>query len=151
MISAMKNKRQRAFSILSIPLLYAAVLSLAACSRGPELPSNRTVNAPTTTADAPRAREVKKAGEIDITELPAEACDTLDRIKRGGPFPYAKDGSVFGNREGMLPGEPHGYYQEYTVKTPEERDRGARRIIVGRNGEYYYTDNHYRSFRRIRE
>ena len=80
-------------------------------------------------------------------------------IKRGGPFPYKKDGAVFGNREKRLPPQTRGYYTEYTVRTPYSRDRGARRIVAGRgvdrdpatSGEYYYTDDHYNSFRRIRE
>ncbi|PIW38550.1 MAG: ribonuclease [Hydrogenophilales bacterium CG_4_8_14_3_um_filter_62_83] len=86
-----------------------------------------------------------------ITGLPPEARQTLDRIKRGGPFPYGRDGIVFQNRENRLPPKPRGYYHEYTVPTPGARDRGARRIIVGPPGEYYYTQDHYRSFWRIQE
>lgn len=92
---------------------------------------------------------------IAIDELPAEARETLARIRSGGPFRYDKDGSVFFNREGLLPRRPRGYYTEYTVRTPGARDRGARRIVAGgdprSSGEYYYTGDHYRSFRRIRE
>lgn len=83
--------------------------------------------------------------------LPPEARQTLALIKAGGPFPYKQDGRVFGNREGLLPKRHRGYYREYTVRTPGARDRGARRIVAGQGGEYYYTDDHYRSFRRIRE
>lgn len=84
--------------------------------------------------------------------LPPEAGDTLDLIARGGPFPHRQDGGVFGNREGLLPDSPRGYYHEYTVETPGARDRGARRIITGGNPPvvYYYTDDHYRSFRSFR-
>ena len=89
--------------------------------------------------------------EIKIGGLPLEARQTLALIKAGGPFPYAKDGSVFGNREGHLPKRNRGYYREYTVKTPGARDRGARRIVAGTPGEYYYTDDHYQTFRRIIE
>jgi ribonuclease T1 len=89
------------------------------------------------------------AGDIDGKALPPEARQTLELIQAGGPFPYTRDGVVFGNREGELPKQPRGYYREYTVKTPGARDRGARRIIVGRGGERYYTDDHYRTFRRI--
>jgi ribonuclease T1 len=89
--------------------------------------------------------------EVAVTQLPPEARQTLDLIKRGGPFPYGKDGSVFGNREGLLPRQQRGYYREYTVPTPGSRDRGARRIVAGRGGDYWYTADHYRSFRRIRE
>lgn len=91
------------------------------------------------------------AGEIGLAQLPPEARQTLALIRHGGPFPYDKDGSVFGNREGLLPRQGHGYYREYTVVTPGARDRGARRIIAGRGGEYWYSADHYRSFRRIRE
>jgi len=89
--------------------------------------------------------------EISVKKLPKEARETLALIKRGGPFPYRKDGSTFGNRERRLPTKSRGYYREYTVATPGAHDRGARRIVAGRGGEYYYTDDHYNSFRRIRE
>ena len=89
--------------------------------------------------------------EVKLTELPKEARDTLALIKKGGPFPYQKDGVVFGNFERQLPVKQRGYYHEYTVPTPRSRDRGARRIVTGRGAEYYYSDDHYKSFRRIRE
>ena len=89
--------------------------------------------------------------EVHASQLPPEAHQALALIRGKGPFPYAKDGSVFGNREGLLPRQPRGYYREYTVKTPGERTRGARRIVAGRGGELYYTDDHYNRFRRIRE
>ena len=88
---------------------------------------------------------------VRLEELPPEARHTMALIAAGGPFPYARDGAVFGNREGQLPRHSRGYYREYTVKTPGARDRGARRVIAGHGGEYYYTDNHYRTFRRIIE
>jgi ribonuclease T1 len=72
-------------------------------------------------------------------------------IHRGGPFPYERDGVVFGNFERALPARERGYYHEYTVATPGIPHRGARRIVAGRGGELYYTDDHYRTFRRIRE
>lgn len=87
---------------------------------------------------------------IDETSLPAEARATLRLIDAGGPFPYDKDGAVFGNRERRLPLQKSGYYREYTVKTPGSRDRGARRIVTGQQSEYYWTADHYRSFERIR-
>jgi ribonuclease T1 len=89
--------------------------------------------------------------EIPLEALPAEARQTLERIKGNGPFPYRQDGKTFGNRERRLPLRAQGYYREYTVKTPGSRDRGARRIVAGNGGEFYYTEDHYRSFRRIRE
>ena len=89
------------------------------------------------------------SGSVRVGELPPEARATIARIDAGGPFPYARDGVVFGNREGQLPRRERGYYREYTVKTPGARDRGARRIVAGRDGELYYTDDHYRTFKRI--
>lgn len=92
---------------------------------------------------------------ISVAALPKEARETLALIKQGGPFPYAKDGAVFNNYEGLLPKQRRGYYHEFTVKTPKARNRGARRIVVGGNWstsrEYYYTDNHYATFKRIIE
>jgi ribonuclease T1 len=90
-------------------------------------------------------------GEVRAEELPREAHDTIALIRKGGPFPYAKDGAVFGNREGALPRAKRGYYREYTVKTPHVRTRGARRIVAGASGELYYSDDHYNHFRRVRE
>ena len=101
------------------------------------------------------AREANDAvAAVSLGELPAQAQETHRLILSGGPFPYPKDGIVFGNRERQLPRQARGYYHEYTVKTPGSRDRGARRIVCG--GEppakpevCYYTDDHYASFRRI--
>jgi ribonuclease T1 len=102
-----------------------------------------------------RDDRVPPDAEVEIRQLPREARETLALIRAGGPFPYSKDGTVFGNRERLLPRQPRGYYTEYTVRTPGSRDRGARRIVAGgdprTSGEYWYTDDHYRSFRRIRE
>lgn len=93
--------------------------------------------------------------EVLVADLPPEARRTLVLIRRGGPFPYRKDGTVFGNRERLLPPKRRGYYTEYTVPTPSSRDRGARRIVAGGDpalsDELYYTDDHYASFRKIRE
>jgi ribonuclease T1 len=90
-------------------------------------------------------------GEIEKRRLPREALETIALIRKGGPFPYQRDGVTFGNREKILPRKEHGWYREYTVKTPGARDRGARRIVAGRDGTLYYTDDHYRTFRRILE
>jgi len=85
------------------------------------------------------------------TELPVEAQDTLRLIKQNGPFPFPRDGVIFSNRERQLPAQRHGYYHEYTVKTPGARNRGARRIVCGVVPECYYSDDHYQSFRRIKD
>jgi len=92
-----------------------------------------------------------KAAQVRFDDLPKEAQKTLRLVKANGPFPYRRDGATFGNFEGRLPKKARGYYKEYTVPTPGARDRGARRIVAGRNGEYYYTDDHYQTFRRILE
>lgn len=110
---------------------------------------------------------------IDADRLPPQARDMLERIERGGPYRYDRDGSVFGNYERLLPPRQRGYYREYTVDTPGLKHRGARRLVVGceRSGpaaaapsgeaatgrfagcagpaEVYYTDDHYRSFSRV--
>jgi ribonuclease T1 len=96
----------------------------------------------------PRSDRIASA---HLVGLPPEAKETLDLIKHGGPFPYRRDGIVFQNRENRLPPKPRGYYHEYTVPTPGEGDRGARRIIAGQPGEYFYTQDHYRTFWRIQE
>jgi ribonuclease T1 len=94
-------------------------------------------------------RSSATVGTVRATVLPVEAQQTLALIDAGGPFPYREDGTVFTNREGLLPSEPSGYYKEYTVVTPGSPDRGARRIVAGKNGEDYYTDDHYTSFREV--
>jgi ribonuclease T1 len=91
---------------------------------------------------------------VNLSELPPEAQQTYRLIHAGGPFPYPKDGVVFGNRERQLPSQVRGYYREYTVKTPRSRDRGARRIVCGGREPAapevcFYTQDHYASFRRI--
>jgi ribonuclease T1 len=90
---------------------------------------------------------------VAASALPAEARTTLELIRVGGPFPYERDAVVFGNRERLLPSRPRGYYHEYTVPTPGARSRGARRIVCGGDAatlsECYYSDDHYRSFRKI--
>lgn len=83
------------------------------------------------------------------SSLPTQAQQTITLIHDGGPFPYARDGAVFDNRGHELPTEASGYYHEYTVPTPGETTRGARRIITGRAGELYYTSDHYASFQRV--
>ncbi len=100
--------------------------------------------------------EARHAAATEVTvmavaDLPPEGRETLRMIRQGGPFPFDRDGVVFGNFERILPKQPRGYYHEYTVKTPGARNRGARRIISGNPGEYYYSADHYQSFKRIRE
>jgi ribonuclease T1 len=93
--------------------------------------------------------------EISLSELPVQAQETHRLVLAGGPFPYSKDGTVFGNRERLLPRKARGFYREYTVKTPGARNRGARRLVCGGTPPTspevcYYTGDHYASFQRIR-
>ena len=105
------------------------------------------------------SRAAQDYAVVAAADLPREARDTLSLIKAGGPFPYAKDGVVFGNYERILPRQKRGYYTEYTVRTPGVKSRGARRIVAGKgrtgdpatSGEYWYTADHYRTFARIAE
>jgi len=116
-------------------------------------PSRKVTAAPTRTparkATATPAIAQSGLPTIKYERLPAQARETIDLIQRGGPFPYRQDGAVFQNRERLLPGKPNGYYHEYTVETPGSPDRGARRIIAGGEGELYYTDDHYASFKQV--
>jgi ribonuclease T1 len=88
---------------------------------------------------------------VRVSELPEQAREALALIKQGGPFPYAQDGAVFTNRERRLPIAPRGTYREYTVKTPGRHDRGGRRIVASSTGQFWYSEDHYRSFKRIVE
>lgn len=107
---------------------------------------------PAQTQAAPATQDSQNGLQvIMLADLPTEARDTLRVIKQGGPFAYSRDGTVFRNYERILPKQPRGYYREYTVKTPGARNRGARRIISGGANEYYYTADHYQTFKRIRE
>lgn len=115
-------------------------------------------------AGSAQAKEAPHAGsstathapaEIQLSALPAQAQETHRLVHAGGPFPYSKDGAVFGNRERLLPRKARGFYREYTVKTPGARNRGARRIVCGGTPPTapevcYYTGDHYASFQRIR-
>lgn len=107
--------------------------------------------APTSAArTSPASTTTHAAGaEVSLSSLPGQAAATVALIERGGPFPYRQDGVVFANAERHLPIRARGYYHEYTVTTPGSPDRGARRIITGSAGEYYYTADHYDSFERV--
>jgi ribonuclease T1 len=107
-------------------------------------------------AEAKTESPAESVGIVALAGLPSEARETRRLIGTGGPFPYEKDGTVFRNRERLLPAEARGFYREYTVKTPGLKHRGARRIVCGgrepsRPVSCYYTADHYASFRRIVE
>lgn len=107
----------------------------------------------TDTSASVAASQTPDSGLPTIAEsaLPAEAHETLRLIRAGGPYPYDQDDETFGNRERLLPDQPGGYYREYTVETPGEDDRGARRIVTGADGDRYFTRDHYGSFEQIQE
>lgn len=91
---------------------------------------------------------------VAYSGLPVQGREVMSQIRQGGPFRYEKDGTVFGNRERLLPGQKRGYYREYTVPTPGLNHRGARRIVCGGQrprapDDCYYTEDHYSSFRLI--
>ncbi|MGZ8218055.1 ribonuclease domain-containing protein [Methylomagnum sp.] len=88
---------------------------------------------------------------ISLAQLPAEALETLQLVAQGGPFPYPQDGTIFRNRENRLPNMATGYYREHTVASAGIIGRGARRIITGKSGEVYYTDDHYQTFQKVIE
>ena len=136
-----------------------AATTTAATTTAATTTAATTTAATTTAATTTAATTTAATTTVSVSQLPTEAQQTLQLIHRGGPFPFRKDGAVFANREQLLPQRPRGYYTEYTVRTPDTRDRGARRIVAGRgtdgdpgtSGEYYYTEDHYNTFRRIRE
>ncbi|MBV2354519.1 ribonuclease N [Streptomyces sp. J2-1] len=144
--------RPRLLAALLLCLL--ALLTGCTTGTGGDGAADGTTTGSPTTATAPPATAATPSwaegmATVPETRLPAEALRTLVLIDRGGPYPYARDGVVFGNFERLLPREPRGYYHEYTVPTPGSRDRGARRIVTGRDREFYYTDDHYKSFRAV--
>ncbi|MGJ5750187.1 ribonuclease domain-containing protein [Streptomyces puniciscabiei] len=136
---AHRPRRSLLPAVAGLLALVLAVL-LAGCSSGPSGASAAAVSTPAWAHGMATVRE---------SRLPAEARQTLALIDKGGPYPYPRDGVVFGNFERRLPKHQRGYYHEYTVRTPGSRDRGPRRIITGRGGEIYYTDDHYNSFRAV--
>lgn len=111
--------------------------------------SEATTTESTAVAGAETGPRYSDLEPIAIGDLPIEAIETLVLIEDGGPFPFERDDLIFENREGILPAKPVGHYREYTVVTPGEDDRGARRVVAGDDGELYYTDDHYGSFREI--
>ncbi|MFH8408452.1 ribonuclease domain-containing protein [Streptomyces sp. NPDC018019] len=129
-------------------LLTCFLLFLTGCSPdGGEGSAKPTHGAPSASASAPEW--ARGMATVPAARLPGPARETLRLIDAHGPFPYPKDGTVFGNHERRLPRQKRGYYHEYTVPTPGSKDRGARRIVTGDHHETYYTDDHYRTFKAV--
>ena len=128
----------------------AVFVLLATLVEGCSADTATPVTTPTVAAEAARGG-VSGLPTVDIDGLPREAQETYVLILDGGPYPYRQDDQVFGNREGILPDEDFGWYREYTVETPGSADRGARRFVVGEDGTFFYTDDHYDSFREVVE
>jgi ribonuclease T1 len=133
------NLRRRPLLALVI-LIVLLVIGYAARGINSGNDSHPTPNNSASTAT------VQRAGTTALSSLPSEAQHTIALIRTGGPFPYSHDGIVYNNLEKQLPKEDRGYYHEFTVVTPGSDDRGARRIITGKDGQFYYTSNHYKSF-----
>jgi len=129
-----------------LPALIGVVVLLAVVAALVGLRLFHVGGSPTGSAGAPGTSGLTV---VRVSSLPPEAQRTVQLIAAGGPYPYRQDGITFSNREGILPQEVSGYYREYTVVTPGSVDRGARRVIAGRGGEEFYTDDHYASFREI--
>ncbi|MFE9254843.1 ribonuclease domain-containing protein [Streptomyces sp. NPDC006879] len=145
----MRSQRPGRIPLRTLGAVFLSVLlALSACTGGRG-----------TTAETPGATRTAVAQQtpgwargmatVRVGALPAQARHTLELIEAGGPYPYRQDGTVFGNFERLLPKQPRGHYREYTVPTPAEGSRGARRLVTGRAGEVYYTDDHYESFRAV--
>ncbi len=131
---------RRGTTLLGVVLALLACVALGACSSATDTSSSTGTTG---------ARSGHGLSSVTPAQLPVQARETIRLILHGGPFPYSRDGAVFGNFERLLPQEPTGYYHEYTVPTPGSADRGARRIIAGKDGQMYYTADHYQSFSRI--
>ncbi|MEU9102628.1 ribonuclease [Streptomyces sp. NPDC048361] len=129
------------------PVLVCLAVLLAGCGgKDTAKPAGSPHNA---SASASAPGWSKGMATVPAGALPAEARRTLALIDKGGPFPYSRDGVVFGNVEKLLPQHKRGYYHEYTVPTPGSRDRGARRLITGQSGEFFYTGDHYKTFKAV--
>ncbi|WP_412078547.1 ribonuclease domain-containing protein [Streptomyces xanthophaeus] len=152
-----RNVPRSLLRLLGAVFLCAALVGAVGCGGKTPAPAAASTSAgltagpgtaePTGGSAAPRWAEGMATVRADA--LPREARDVLALIDKGGPYPYRQDGTVFGNFERILPRQKRGYYHEFTVRTPGERDRGARRIVTGQGGEFFYTDDHYETFKAV--
>ena len=140
--------------VLGTLFLCAALAGVVGCGgeSAPAPPAAATAEA--SSGGKPTGRStlpgwVQGMATVRADALPQHAREVLALIDKGGPYAYRQDGTVFGNFEKVLPKQKRGYYHEFTVRTPGERDRGARRIVTGQGGELYYTDDHYETFKAV--
>jgi len=142
--------RRPLLALLLLGVLLASGYVLSAL-RSEDGPASGAAAPIATAGTVPAGSGTAGSGTVRAAELPVEARQVLRLIDAGGPFPYAQDGTVFGNVERLLPARPRGWYREYTVPTPGESDRGPRRIVAGRDGTRFYTADHYASFIRVQD
>ncbi|MFI5764343.1 ribonuclease domain-containing protein [Streptomyces sp. NPDC051563] len=156
-----RNVPRSLLRVLGAVFLCAALVGAVGCSGKKPAPAAATSTsasagsgvdvAPSGAASSavPTPGWAKGMATVRASALPQQARDVLALIDKGGPYQYRQDGTVFGNFEKVLPQKKRGYYHEFTVKTPGERDRGARRIVAGGGGEFFYTDDHYDTFKAV--
>ncbi|MFD9337085.1 ribonuclease domain-containing protein [Streptomyces sp. NPDC060028] len=143
-----RNVPRSLLRLLGAVFLCAALVGAVGCSAKSPAPAASTgAGSPGAVPSTPGW--AKGMATVRAAELPQQARDVLALIDKGGPYAYRQDGTVFGNFEKALPKQKRGYYHEFTVKTPGERDRGARRIVTGEGGEFFYTDDHYKTFEAV--
>ncbi|WP_371614953.1 ribonuclease domain-containing protein [Streptomyces sp. NBC_00454] len=160
-----RNVPRSLLRVLGAVLLCAALVGAVGCSgKNPAPTAAASTSASSGRSSASTGAEAVPSGSaaptaapgwakgmatVRAAALPQQARDVLALIDKGGPYQYRQDGTVFGNFEKALPQKKRGYYHEFTVKTPGERDRGARRIVTGEGGEFFYTDDHYKTFKAV--
>ncbi|MCY0929875.1 guanine-specific ribonuclease N1 and T1 [Streptomyces sp. H27-H1] len=156
-----RNVPRSLLRVLGAVFLCATLVGAVGCSGKKPVPAMATmtsasagsgVDAAPSGAASPNAATpgwAKGMATVRAAALPQQARDVLVLIDKGGPYQYRQDGTVFGNFEKALPQKKRGYYHEFTVKTPGERDRGARRIVTGGDGEFFYTADHYKTFKAV--
>ncbi|MFJ6796094.1 ribonuclease domain-containing protein [Streptomyces sp. NPDC091268] len=138
--------------VLGALFLCAALVGAVGCGAkgpAPAASAGAGVSSGSASAAAPTPAWAAGMATVRASALPQQAREVLELIDKGGPYAYRQDGAVFGNFEKALPRQKRGYYHEYTVRTPGERDRGARRIVTGGGGEFFYTDDHYKTFKAV--
>ncbi|GLX38605.1 ribonuclease domain-containing protein [Streptomyces sp. SPB4] len=144
-----RNVPRSLLRVLGALFLCAVLAGAAGCGGKPAPPPAASAGTGATAGARDVPGWARGMATVRADALPQQAREVLALIDKGGPYAYRQDGTVFGNFEKVLPKQKRGYYHEFTVRTPGERDRGARRIVTGGGGEFYYTDDHYQTFRAV--